>query len=330
MQNSKRKLRIFSCAWHLAHQYELTKLPNTEWYYLYNWVRKAWSSPDEPAMRPKPDNVHFVTNFDPKKYDLAIIHIDQQCVDPTFGKSQLFRWMSKLTRDIPRIIINHGTPHWAELMDKPEIVDKMKKLVGDIPMVVNSKEAAKDWGWGIPIHHAMDPEEWMYGLPKEPRVCTYIPPAGWENYYNRMLLIKVRELMRERGLLHLWFQHDHKPKDFDEYREKLGRSLIYFNPTRHAPMPRTRTEGMLSECCVVTTDTHDARDFIKHGENGFIIPNNPYTVTDLLEKLLTVDYKKAVKIGKKAREDAIKLFDLKRYHKQWQDLIDKIIREHKK
>ncbi len=329
MQNSKKKkLRIFSCAWHLSHQYDLTSLPNTEWYYLHNWVRKAWSDPLVVEQRPKRDNVHFVTHFDPKKYDLAIIHYDQQCIDESYGKSKLFRWMCRLTRNIPRIIINHGTPNWAEQYDKLDIIDKSKKLLGDIPMVVNSKEAAKDWGWGNTIIHAMNPDEWFADIPKQARVCTYIPPAGWENYYNRMLMIKVREEMNKRGLLHLWFQVDSKPVG-DEYKRLVGSSLIYFNPTRHAPMPRSRTEAMLSNCCIVTTKTHDVDTFIEHGVNGYLVNNNPWEVVDLLDRLINKEFKKTIEIGKKGRETALKLFNYERYYRQWNELIAKTLKEWK-
>lgn len=329
---NKKVIKIFSCAWHLSHQKSLTSILSDKYeyqfYYLTNWVRKGWNEQGEDArqkdVREKPDNVHFVTYFDRDEYDLAILHVDQQCVDPSFGKSYLFNMMSRLTVGMPRIVINHGTPHWAEMMEKAEIIEKMKMMIGDIPMVVNSYASVDDWGWGIPIHHYIDPDDW-FDLPKLPRVCTYIPPSGWDNYYNRNLLIKVREILKEKGIPHLWFQADYRPLNFDDFRQKLGESLIYFNPTTHAPMPRSRTEAMLSGCCIVTTGNHDAADFIKDGENGYIVRNNPYEVADLIDRLINKEYKKTVEIGQRGKETAKEIFNIERYSKQWEELIEETI-----
>jgi hypothetical protein len=48
-------------------------------------------------------------------------------------------------------------------------------------MVVNSHTAAsdKEWGFGHPIVHGMDPGEW-FDLPKEPRIFTALSPAGFD------------------------------------------------------------------------------------------------------------------------------------------------------
>ena len=64
--------------------------------------------------RPLPKNVKWVSGYEKGKYNLAVLDIDQQCVDPRIGKGQLYRMLDKAIDDIPKIVINHGTPCWPE------------------------------------------------------------------------------------------------------------------------------------------------------------------------------------------------------------------------
>lgn len=84
-------------------------IPGTEWGLLNNNVRH-WNT----DARPLPKNVEWVPYYEPGKYDLAILHVDQQCVDPLIGKGILYRNLNKVIQDIPKIVINHGTPWWPE------------------------------------------------------------------------------------------------------------------------------------------------------------------------------------------------------------------------
>jgi len=168
----------------------------------------------------------------------------------------------------------------------------------------------------------MDPKEWL-DLPKEPRVVTMISPGGLDKYYDRVFLRAVKDALEERDIYHCHITVDASFKYFEEYQEFLGRSLVYFNPTRESPMPRARTEAMLSGCCVVTTPHQDADTFIKDGENGFIIKRNPEMVADLIEKLI-FDYKNTIKVGQKGKETALEIFSMERYQKDWANIIEKV------
>jgi len=271
----------------------------------------------------------WVTHYEKGKYDVALLHLDQQCIEDQIlerGKGSLYRVLNEVITDIPKIVIMHGTPYYPEKFSKDEIIEKVRALVGDNTMVTNSKRAAEQFGWGIPIQHGMDPEEW-FDLPKEPRVVTMISPGGLDKYYDRDFLQAIREELLERGIYHCHITVDWRAKDWTEYREFLGRSLIYLNPTKESPMPRARTEAMFSGCCVLTTPWQDAGDFIKHGENGFIIgdqktgvPRNPKAVADLVEKLLN-DYETCIKVGQAGKETAKKVFAQSRYHEEWYKVL---------
>jgi len=302
-------------------------------------MARKWSN----SARPMPKHLKWVTHYEPGKYDLAILHIDQQCVDPTIGKGWLYNDLNEVIKDIPKIVVCHGTPLWPEQFDKNIIINGgsvffrgevvkirgIKELVGDNFFVVNSYTSAKEWGWGYPIVHGMDPNEW-YDLPKEPMVTTMISPAGLDKYYNRDLLRAVKELLiQDYGITLYQITVDFLPNDWEEYKRFLGRSLIYFNPTYDSPMPRSRTEAMLSGCCVVTTKYHEADQFIKNGKNGFIVPDNPRVIADLNNMLITQHYREAVKIGQEGKKTAQKYFHTDRYLETWYHLIKMILNKKK-
>lgn len=320
-----KKIRIFNTPWHVAHNYELMKIPNTEWFHVINKVRK-WG-----RYRPTPPNLHDVAYYESGKYDVAVLHVDQQCVDPSFGKSRLYKELNEAIKDIPKIVINHGTPFWPEVFDQDDMIQKMKILIGDNYVVYNSDRAKEMWEKNGPIGrdartiiHGMDPNEWL-DLPKEPRVITVLSPAGLPKYYNRALLAEVQGKLKERGIAHVWVGNDWISQGFDDYREFVGRSLVYFNPTLESPMPRSRTEAMLSGCCVVTLANHGAENFIKQGENGILVPNNPQVCADVLESLVRNNYQSAIKLGQEAKKTAHELFTPERFQANWTDLLHHVL-----
>lgn len=309
MKNMK-ELRVIGVPWHVAHQYELAKLFG-EYDLLLNHYR-TWGD----VSRPMPENMKQVLTFNPKDYDLAILHVDQQCVEPTMNKHKLFMDFKEITEGMNRVVINHMTP-FDDRLETDVVKSRMKEMLQGIPMITNSAQAAEQWGWGHPIIHGMDPSEWL-DLPKEPRVVTSLSPEGMNTAYRRELLHVTIEILKEKGIELVWIQADKKFKSFHEYRDYLGRSLIYFNGTFNSPMPRSRTEAMLSGCCVISTRHHDWDKYIKNGENGYIIPDNPKSAADLIERLITTGYDEALRVGKAGRKYAQKQFHHDRWAGDWE------------
>ena len=169
-------IKIFSYGWHCAHQYELCKFPNTHFFYIKNRIKKEWTTEN----RPYPKNLDVVDHYEKGKYDLAILHIDQQCL---FGhpKGIPYKECNKMIDDIPKIVINHGTPHYQ---DYPQdmIARRMKEAIGDNIMVVNSYEATKEWGFGKVIHHGLDPKEW-HDLPEKENRIMIQDALDWNYVY---------------------------------------------------------------------------------------------------------------------------------------------------
>lgn len=328
-----KRLQIFGVVNHVGNQAEMLKLTKKypiKFSYLENNVRRwsRYSNRPEPSEIYTEDEFEWVTHYEPGKYDLAILHVDQQHVDPMIGKGQLYRALNEVIQDIPKLVINHGTPMWDErytedlvinggtVLDhkgQPRQLDGMKQLVGDNFMVVNSYESVDRWGWGYPLIHGMDSSEWL-DLPKEPTVAISLSPGGLDKYYNRSLLTAIKGAVKQKtGLDLIHITVNYEAKDFQDYKEVLGTSLIYINPTLDSPMPRSRTEAMLSGCCVLTSKYHGASDFIEQGVNGFILPDNPLSYAEAIHMLLNEGYREAVAIGQRGKERAQKLFSLDRY-----------------
>lgn len=337
-----KKLRVFGVTNHVGNQYEMLKLAKrgeVKFSYLLNNVRRwtEYSARPEPTTWLDKDEFEWVTHYEPGKYDVAILHVDQQHVDPDIGKGQLYRAMNEVIQDIPKIVINHGTPMWDEFYTEDLVINGgtlhshrgtkeligMKNMIGDNFMVVNSYDSVERWGWGYPLIHGMDKNEW-FDLPKEPRVVISLSPGGLDKYYNRQLLTAIKGEIKEKvGLEVAHITVNYEARDWADYRRFLGSSLIYINPTLDSPMPRSRTEAMLSGCCVLTSKYHNADEFIKHGENGFIVPDNPQSYADAIHGLLNYCYKDAVEIGQRGKETAHKIFDVEDYL----DELDHIIKE---
>jgi hypothetical protein len=344
--------KIFNMVWHLAHQDSLLRIPDTQWSWLINH-RRSFSETPRGDMISK-YGIEQVTEYKEGKYDVAVLHLDQQCFETELwerGKGSVFRDLNILITDIPKICIMHGTPYYPEYfaidimpnnykeMGYTEkqigmssvVIDKFKEAVKDCSAIIfNSHRAKEQWGFeddprAYTIWHGMETTDWL-DLTKEPRVVTMISPGGLDKYYDRAFMSAVREELLERNIVHCHITVDVQFKSFDEYRKFLGRSLVYFHPSKESPMPRSRTEAMLSGCCVVTTPHQDADMFIKTGENGIIVPRNPKVTADIIEGLI-YEYKTAVKIGQAGKETATELFGIDRYIKDWNVVLNNVLKK---
>src|SRR5687768_3197152 len=113
------KLKVFGVVNHVAHQFEMLKLMDkypVQFYFLRNNVRKWEEFPESANMhRPLHPKLKWVSYYEPGKYDVAILHTDQQHVNPDIGKGHLYKQLNELIQDIPKIVIQHGSPDYQEM-----------------------------------------------------------------------------------------------------------------------------------------------------------------------------------------------------------------------
>lgn len=325
-----KTIKIYGVPWHTSHQRELANLPFVEEYALQINPYRYWGD----VQRPMPSNMHYVTHYEKGYYDLAILHIDQQSIyNPEKGdrisKGRLYGELNSIVDDIPKVVINHMTP-FHDKYETDEIITIIKKMVGNNVMIVNSHEAGKQWGWGYSIIHGLNPDDW-FDLKKEPRCIVSLSPAGMEKAYRRIFLETVARILKVKKVPFYWINVDITFNTFDDYRNFIGRSLVYFNPTWQSPMPRSRTEAMMSGACIVTTPYQDADTFIVNGVNGFLtskakitdprIMDNPQYAADLIERLVLKEPDLAIKIGKEGKKTAIEKFHVNNFILQWAKML---------
>jgi hypothetical protein len=325
-----KKYYICDSTWHVANQFDTYTALKDDVdidFILSSW--RDWHRPEFQDMRPIPENIKFVPYYEEGRYDVAILHIDHSCLNKTTGKSQLYQQLNKNITDIPKIVINHSTPCDPMVGTQEEIVKGIKGMIGSNTMVVNSYESAtdKEWGFGYPIVHGMDPKLY-YDLEKEPRLFTALSVGGWSEYYNRDVMNRVIQILdNEYGYQLNWAKVNclRQRNNFDLYRDFLGRSLIYFDPSIRTPMNRGRTEAFLSGCCVVQVEgAHDLKRWAKHGENIILVPNDPRKIAKVLVELLENNYDECIKIGQNGKVMAIKEFSPERFKNDWLKLLKQV------
>ena len=317
--------------------------------------------------------MHYVTHIKKGYYDLAILHVDQQCIylpekGDRISKGRLYievnDYIKKVDPNLPIFVINHMTP-FHDKYKGAFVVEYIKSVVGDNFMIVNSYEAQKQWGFGKVLTHGLESSEWGFDIDhfnktgekkdaiKEPRCIIVLSPRGMEKAYRRIFLRHTMRILKADYKLDCeWVGVTKKFDTFDDYRDFLAKSLVFFNPTWQSPRPRSRTESMMSGCCVVSTPYQDADTFINSGRlrytkldsgetktdlkydkdtTGFLtsqephkdprVMDNPQVAADLIKTLVQDMPDVALQVGKQGREMAKKEFSKKGFDKKWADLL---------
>lgn len=333
MKVNQTPYRIFDYCWHVPDQFEMINAlkDHCQFDYCLN-SRRQWDS----QQRPFPPGVNVVPYYEHGLYDFAILHIDQRIYSPFDQQRKIYTALNEYINDIPKIVINHGSPVFPEAFEHvsplPSVVETertltsfVQSIVGNNTMVVHSRYAAsdKEWGFGRPIIQGRDPGNW-WDLPKEPRVFCSFPVQGLDAYYNRKCLKDTGELLYYHYGVLLHCENYNVPsfKSFDDYRNYLGRSLIYFDASVRTPMNTARTEAFLSGCCVVQVEgAHDTEQWAKNGENIIMVPNDPKKIAAVLADIVENRYEEAWQIGQNGKKMAMDLFSQDRYRNDWLDLF---------
>lgn len=316
-------LRILDYSWHQVHSYRLHALPAEFTYVIFR--HPIWTL----GQRPMPDNFRggvYPDQVDVMQYDLALLHLDQWCGADNNLRALPFRLMNQICRELPRVIIMHGTP------DSESNRREILQLMDDLPVVCNSHAAALEWDGGegrvdrygvhqfrTIIHgYAVDEFDSRPFEERDREVITICSGGDMSREYHGLPL--VERLKRDTPLV-VYGPRGDRPwmPDYAQYRALLARTLCYLSPTRRAPMPGARTEAMLSGCCVVTAPGQDGESFIRHGQTGIVAQ----TYTDMRDYVqLILEYpEEAYRVGQAGREAARELFDQGRYVAAWLDIL---------
>ncbi|ABG52024.1 hypothetical protein Tery_2850 [Trichodesmium erythraeum IMS101] len=306
----KARLNIIKYPWHVAHDYELCKLPHNM-IFLTNTHRR-WNV----NYRPIPPYVKFANNIESVETDLMILHVDQWTWHELDKRLLFLRYRNMYKGK--KIIINHG----CNMVDGCTS-EEIKELIGDNFMVCNSSTAHHLWGIENSrfIRHGMSPEEWPQSNYGRGNIVVNQPPGKIHNEYrNNNAVIKFEE---KTGIKVDWIGRDYKFSSFSKYRTFLSTSSILFSPSYASPNPRARTEAMLCGMALVTTNFHGESEYIVNGENGYA-SNNMSELYEYL-KFLYYNPKEARRIGHNSRNMAKNVFHIDKFIAQWQEVLKEVV-----
>lgn len=335
----RRPLRILTYRWHVPHQYELFKLGAE--FTLVTDLGESTCRWWDLGLRPLPANVRFARwqEIEPSEFDLAILHFDENILGASpeasiigadWGKT--FRFLlQQLT--IPCIAVCHGTPTLVDTSTTASTKQAMVDFLADTTVVVNSHQAQGEWEFRSSqvIWQGFDPDEFS-SRPhlgnRTPRILT-LPHGSFverPTYRGSELLEQVAigvsaklERLRVPEPNLLLRGNAYARAKFAHYIAALHDFDIYFNPTLHSPMPRSRGEAMLCGLATVNADSHDVDLFIRNGVNGFYAASADELTAHL--GYLLKDPSNAWRIGQAGRETAIQTFHIERYLADWRQLI---------
>ncbi len=351
LRTGARRLRVLTYRWHVPHQYELWKLPLDVT--LATGTGSGMCDRWEYGQRPLPPNARFrpVEQIDPRDFDLAILHFDENVlapencngvVGPEWGRA--FRWLRALD-GLPKIAICHGTPQFRGQYDfdyagsdlMQPIDAERQRLVDDLAevhVVCNSHQAQAEWQFrrSSVIWHGFDPAEfppatYQRGIlsPLGPLVLSRPHYRGYFVYRQVFegLYAELRpETLRVPEPHPGYVANTHARAKFQRYVDEIRRYSVYFNPTLRSPMPRARCEPMMCGVVTVSARNHDVDRFIDNGVDGF----HSAEPVELRDQLLYLHrHPEAVRrMGAAARQKALQVFHVDRYHADWARLISQV------
>ncbi|KAA0593696.1 glycosyltransferase involved in cell wall biosynthesis [Azospirillum lipoferum] len=355
---ARRPLRVLSYRWHCGHQYELYKLPHE--FTLVRGLGPGLTDRWDYEQRPLRPNVRFIDmeELDPSKYDVAILHFDENILAPQLGAGALpddwgnaFRWFLANV-PLPKIALCHGTPAFAGQygrargpIDRFQIHETERQALVDllaergIPVVVNAWQAKAEWGFADSrvIWHGFDPQE--YPAARYERDVLALGSSMWERphyrgaYEHERVMarlpadIRVETAANQDGGLWPRQTNDYARSKFRSYIDRIRSFTAYLDTTRRSPMPRSRAEAMLCGVVPVCLRSDDVGLFIRHGVNGFC-GESPEELADYLVHLCR-NRDAARRIGERARLTALDLFNHDRYLAAWTALLDETLERSK-
>lgn len=347
-----RRYRVLTYRWHVPHQYELYKLPCD--FTLVTGLGCPMTESWDYSQRPMPRNAKFVPvdQVDPREYDFAILHFDENVLSPQntngvlgeeWGRS--FKWFRENV-NLPMIAICHGTPQFYGQYNiaysGPDLMQPIEEArlqlisyVGDIPVVCNSHQAAREWQFrnSRVIWHGFDPTEFPPATYKHGIISPLGPLVLSRPHYRGYFLYrKVFDGHYDELKPQTLKVPDPDPRyagnayaqaKYRNYLDEIRKYSVYFNPTLRSPMPRARAEPMMCGVVTVSAQNHDVDMFIQNGKNGFYSAD----ADELREQLryLIHNPDQARKIGMAGRSLACIIFNYDRYLSDWCNLIEELV-----
>jgi glycosyltransferase involved in cell wall biosynthesis len=220
-------------------------------------------------------------------------------------------------RKLPRIYLEHNTPSKSPVSTKHVVNDKRICLVHvthyNRLMWDNNRTPTT-----VIEHGVMMPEvEYTGEIERGITAINHLPQRGrtlgWDIFrqVRNILPVDLAGMGNEdAGLGEIL--HPNLPAFLSRYR-------FYFHPVRHTSLALAVCEAMMLGMPVVGLATTDLVTVIQNGKNGFIHTDITYLIRKM--KMLLDDPEMAARIGREAKETAIKRFGIARFIADWERLF---------
>lgn len=308
-----KKYNILTFNTHERYQTQLAKTGHN--FYSFNYEGgKDWF----PEHAPMPEN-HYqlpVSSFYPG------VVFDFILCQSKFGQFQTVEKINQ-TFQLPVISLEHTLPleQWPT-----QQLEMFKRMNGNLNVFITEYSKEK---WGMPgrvIYHSIDTNKFKpsegerkaqvltvaHDFIKRDYALNY---QGWERItkdLNRVVVGNTEGLSKAA-------------ESVDDLVKHYQESLVYINPSTLSPVPTSMLEAMACGCAVVTTETCDIPNIIKHGVNGFM-SNDEGELRGYIEKLLA-DPELAKKMGEAARSTILDKFSEERFINEWNQVFDIVYKE---
>jgi glycosyltransferase involved in cell wall biosynthesis len=129
--------------------------------------------------------------------------------------------------------------------------------------------------------------------------------VGRRYFQQKRYQQKLNSMIKKNNIKNLFFL------DWvDDVRSILKKADLYVCSSNHEASPMTVWEAMAMGKPIVATDAGDIAKFIKHGENGFVVPvGNSNIMAEKIDNLI-MDKALREKFSRNARDTAIKYLDI--------------------
>jgi glycosyltransferase involved in cell wall biosynthesis len=305
-QTKDRKLNILTFNTHERYQTQLSKTGHD--FYCFNYEGgKDWFK----NHAPMPDN-HYQL---PQNSVYPSISLDLILVQSKFGQFQMAQNINRRLQ-LPVVVLEHTLPHlnWPD-----EHTRQFGQMQGNRNVFITEYSRQK---WSIPgevVYHSIDTELFKPAGDPKPQVLTVahdfikrdyaLNYQGWERITNGLNRVVVGDT---DGL-------SKAAESVDDLVKQYQESLVYVNPSTLSPVPTSMLEAMSCGCAVVSTNTCDIPNIIKHGENGFL-SNDEGELRGYIEQLFA-DPELAKKMGQAARETILEKFSEERFINEWNNIF---------
>lgn len=312
VRNKMARYKIVDWYVHQGHQYEFFKAPHDFCLIHPNGSRPNWNE----EHRPLGDNVTLVTEEEALRMSFDIVIIRTPIPSKRYRK-----FINKGA--VPIAVIQTTDPIWL-----PPNVHHI---------VWNSRQAMKKrLGFYKNRHqhfivHGYDPKEFKpIDVEKNERVLTIANHFKkrdhimgydfWEFVQNRARICDVVGSKNEDvpgSLPHT--------ESMDELIRLYSEYSIYFNPTRHSAMPRSRAEAAMCGMPIVSTMNYDFKNFFNPRKDA-LMSNNPRDLLKFINRLSESEQMRA-DYGGRARELAIKHFHIDDFLAKWELIFERAIED---